>query len=53
MSDKYEELPFGWTSYRGKRFVPTPEQVEQVRRWVEQQDVVLKERLRKLYGTKR
>jgi hypothetical protein len=53
MTYKYEELPPGWTSYRGKRFVPTPEQVAQVRRWVEQQDEVLKARLRKLDAPKR
>lgn len=50
----YEEgpLPPGWTSYKTKPFKPTPEQEAQVRRWMEQEDEVLKERLRKLYGTK-
>ena len=47
-----ERLPAGWSRYRTKRFRPTPEQEAQVRRWIEQQDAVLKERLRKLYGPK-
>jgi hypothetical protein len=51
MSDRDEPLPRGW-SYKTKRFKPTPEQEAKVRRWIEQQDAVLKERLRKLYGPK-
>jgi hypothetical protein len=39
-------LPPGWTSYKPTRFKPTPEQVAMVRRWVAEQDAVLKERLR-------
>jgi len=53
LTDREEEpLPEGWTSYKTKRFKPTPEQEATVRRWIEQQDAVLKERLRKLYGPK-
>ena len=54
MSD-YEEgpLPPGWTSYKTKRFKPTPEQRAQVRRWIEEEEAVLKERLRKLYEAKK
>jgi hypothetical protein len=32
--------------YKTTRFKPTPEQVAMVRRWVAEQDPVLKERLR-------
>jgi len=48
---EYEEgpLPPGWTSYKAKAFRPTPDQVAMVRRWVAEQDAVLKERLRKEY----
>jgi hypothetical protein len=45
MSDEQGPLPPGWTSYKGTPFKPTPEQVAMVRRWVAEQDAVLKERL--------
>jgi hypothetical protein len=32
-------------SYKGTAFKPTPEEVAMVRRWVAEQDAVLKERL--------
>jgi hypothetical protein len=53
MSEQHEPLPRGWTSYKSTRFKPTPEDVAIVRRWVAEQDAVLKERLRKLYPPKR
>jgi len=51
MSQREEPEP-DW-SYKTTRFKPTPEQVAMVRRWVSEQDAVLKERLRKLYLPKR
>jgi hypothetical protein len=52
MTKREESDPHDW-SYKGTRFKPTPEQVAMVRRWVTEQDAVLKERLRKLYPPKR
>ena len=49
MSDREEPLPRG-DSYRSRPWRRTPEHEAQVRRWIEQQDAVLKERLRRLRG---
>jgi hypothetical protein len=47
MSEPKEPQPHD-RSYKGTPFKPTPEQVAMVRRWVAEQDAVLKERPRKL-----
>jgi hypothetical protein len=51
MSEQEEPHSHDW-SYKGTAFKPTPEQVAMVRRWVAEQDAVLKERLRKEYPPK-
>jgi hypothetical protein len=45
MSEREDPASRDW-SYKSTRFKPTPEQVAMVRRWVAEQDAVLKERLR-------
>ena len=49
---RQEEPEPDW-SYKATRFKPAPEQVAMVRRWLADQDDVLKNRLRKLYPPKR